>query len=127
MLPRLILMLCLVVQPVLGWWAAGVARAGDEPSESCCCPVVEVESCATSCQPSRGCAPEPGRSAAGVEVQRLLTSGPRVLRVAERDVEGRGPIARSPRWAAGGKAVRGCSARPRPARDIRPVLCVWVI
>ncbi|MCC6676604.1 MAG: hypothetical protein IT436_05625 [Phycisphaerales bacterium] len=130
MLPRLILMLCLVVQPAMGWWRAGAASAERETTDSCCCLGMEAEPGAPTCEPGRGCAPAPGRAGCCTDVQRLLTSGPRVLRTTERDTDGRGPVDARARRIAHDLAGAGYSARPaaqRPAREIRSAMCVWVI
>lgn len=125
MLLRLVLMLCLALQPAMGWARPALEGPPTEcvPPESCC----PVEMAARDgCQPCRPCNPGPSRPACGVDSPRVLSNGPRLERAPGREVPEpyRGPAARS-RPAAMRPARAERPARPGQAR--RPFLCVWVI
>lgn len=132
MLFRVLLLLLLVTQPVIGWWGAAPAPeacAPAEPEAICCCVGAQARA---DGEPGRSCRPGPSRATCCTDVQRVLTTGPRLIeRSGRRESEGRGPEPRGARWPVWARAsVAGSSPSPGPARaarEQRPVLCVWVI
>lgn len=137
MLFRTILTLCLLAQPMMGWWcqlaaleAVRACRGGDGPV---CCELMSAASGESSCEGQPGaprCPDGPMTRPCFVDVPRMSSASVRLERRAERADPVGGFFktqARVP-WSASIHAAARPNGLKAPAvKDLRPVLCVWVI